>query len=284
MITTIIGTGLIGGSMALDLRARGFTEYIIGIDNNKKHVEQALSLGLVDEVMSIDEAIEKSDLIIVSIPVNETVKILPYILNKIKLKTVVTDMGSTKGNICDTVKNHSKRKQFVASHPIAGTECSGPKAAIRNLFDNKISILCNTEESDKTAVSLVTKMYEILKMKLLFMNAHTHDMHVAYISHISHITSFVLAETVLEIEKNTSTIFELAGSGFESTVRLAKSSADMWTPVFEQNKKFVSEALDVFIKKMISFKENIEQNNNEKIHERINKANEIRRILKEKNN
>lgn len=280
MKITVIGLGLIGGSMALDLKSRKFCTHVIGVDNNLEHCKLALNLGIADEIKSLNESL-KSEIIIVSIPVTETCKILPHILDCIDEHTVVMDVGSTKGEICKTAKQHPKHIQFVATHPIAGTENSGPSAAVRNLFDNKICILC-AEESSLWAVEMVSELYETLNMKLIFMNPDEHDMHVAYVSHISHISSFALATTVLEMEKNTSTIFELAGSGFASTVRLAKSSPDMWTPIFEQNSKYVSKALGTYIKHLERFKSHIDKKNTKAIYEIIKKANIIRKILDKK--
>ncbi len=279
MVTTIIGVGLIGGSMALDLKARGFTDHIIGVIRSEQNGKDALALGIIDEIMDIEKAIPLSDLIIIAVPVKATLEILPFILDRVKGHTVVTDVGSTKKDIEEVIKYHPKRKQFVASHPIAGTENSGAKAAINNLFDSKIGIICDIEQSEEKAVALIKKMYETLNMKLLFMQSEAHDMHVAYVSHISHITSFVLAQTVLEIEKSTSTIFNLAGSGFASTVRLAKSSPAMWVPIFEQNSKYISEALDAYINNLIEFKKNIDDKHPDALLETMKKANEIRRVL-----
>jgi prephenate dehydrogenase len=248
------------------------------VDKDPEHCKQALERGIADEIKPLDDALS-SDVVILSIPVTETAKNLPHILNSIGDNTVVMDVGSTKNLICKTIKNHPKRKQFVGTHPIAGTENSGPLAAINNLFDNKICILC-VDDSALWVVERVSELYETLNMKLLFMNADEHDMHVAYVSHISHISSFALATTVLEIEKNTSTIFDLAGSGFASTVRLAKSSPDMWAPIFEQNSKYVSKALGTYIKHLTKFKKNIDKKNSKGTHEAMTKANAIRKILK----
>ena len=278
MKITIIGLGLIGGSIALDLKARGFATRIIGVDNNPEHCKQALALNIADEIQPLKESLQ-SDIIIISIPVTGTAKLLPYILDNIGEKTVVLDVGSTKQQICKAIKKHPKRKQFVGTHPIAGTENSGPTAAVNNLFDKKTCILC-VDDSALWVVELVSEMYEALNMKLLFMDADEHDMHVAYVSHISHISSFALATTVLEIEKNTSTIFDLAGSGFASTVRLAKSSPEMWAPIFEQNSKYVSKALGTYIKHLTKFKKNIDKKNSKGTLEAMTKANAIRKILK----
>lgn len=278
MKITVIGLGLIGGSMALDLKARGFCNRVIGVDSNPEHCKQALNLGIVDEIKPLGEALNSS-VVIVSIPVTETTKLLPQILDTIGENTVVMDVGSTKQEICKAVKKHPRRGQFVATHPIAGTEYSGPTAAIKNLFDNKICILC-AEDSELWVIEIISELYEVLNMKLLFMKPDEHDMHVAYVSHISHISSFALATTVLEMEKNTSTIFDLAGSGFASTVRLAKSSPDMWAPIFEQNAKYVSKALGTYIKHLEKFKKNIDSGNAKATHEIMTKANAIRKILK----
>jgi prephenate dehydrogenase len=237
-----------------------------------------LKLGIVDEIKPLDESL-KSDVVIVSIPVTETAALLPHILDNIGENTVVMDVGSAKQEICKAVKKHPKRGQFVATHPIAGTEYSGPTAAIKNLFDNKICILC-ADDSELWVIERVSELYEALNMKLIFMKPDEHDMHVAYVSHISHISSFALATTVLEMEKNASTIFDLAGSGFASTVRLAKSSPDMWAPIFEQNSKYVSKALGTYIKHLERFKKNIDSGNAKATHEIMTKANAIRKILK----
>ncbi|OFY92847.1 MAG: prephenate dehydrogenase [Bacteroidetes bacterium RIFCSPLOWO2_12_FULL_31_6] len=278
MTITVIGLGLIGGSMALDLKERGYAKHIIGVDNDKEHCKKALKIGFVDEIKTMNDALN-SDLIILSIPVTETAKLLPKILDLIGENTVVMDVGSTKQNICKAIKKHHKRKQFIGTHPIAGTENSGPTAAIKNLFDNKTCILC-VDVSALWVVERVSKLYEKLNMKILFMKAEEHDMHVAYVSHISHISSFALATTVLEIEKNASTIFDLAGSGFASTVRLAKSSPDMWAPIFEHNSKYISKALGTYIKHLTKFKENIDKKNTKATHKSMIKSNAIRKILK----
>jgi prephenate dehydrogenase len=278
MKITVIGLGLIGGSMALDLKARGFCNHIIGVDSNPEHGKQALNLGIADEIKPIHEALHSS-IIILAVPVTEIIKLLPHVLDHIEENTVVIDVGSTKHQICNAIKKHLRRGQFVATHPIAGTEYSGPTAAMKNLFDNKICILC-VNDSELWAVEIISELYEVLNMKLIFMEPDEHDRHVAYVSHISHISSFALATTVLEIEKNTSTIFNLAGSGFASTVRLAKSSPDMWTPIFLQNAKHVSKALSAYIKHLERFKKHIDSGNAKAIYETIIKANGIRKILK----
>lgn len=279
MIVTIVGVGLIGGSIALDLKARAFATHIIGVDSNKQNGLDALSLGIVDEMMELTKAIAISDVIIISIPVKATTELLPIILDQVKPNTIVTDVGSTKKDICAVVKKHKNRKQYVAFHPIAGTENSGAKAALTNLFDTKVGIICERSKSNPVAVKVIEYLFKTLNMKLLFMDADAHDMHVAYVSHMPHVISYVLAETVLEVEKSTATIFNLAGSGFASTARLAKSPPSMWVPIFEQNSKHISKALGVYIKNLQHFKKSIDKKDGGTMQKNITSANRIRTVL-----
>ena len=276
----IIGLGLIGGSVAISLRKRSFANYFYGFDINNDHGAEAKQIGFIDEFVDLDTLITKSDLIVVAIPVDKARKLIASILDKVSDEQIVADMGSTKSGVCEEVKNHPKRKQFVATHPIAGTENSGPSAAIDNLFDTKITIICDKELSDPTVVSVIEKMYECLKMRIIYMNSEEHDRHIAYVSHLSHITSFMLGKTVLEIEKDEKSIFNMAGSGFESTVRLAKSSPAMWAPILEQNKKHLSVALDAYIKNLNEFKKFIEEGDTYSTYKMMSEVNEIRRVLK----
>ena len=279
MIVTIIGLGLIGGSLAISLRKENFAERIIGVDRNEKNAETALSIGLVDDVFELDDAVTAADLVIVAVPVDQTRLLLPEVLSKISPTATVMDTGSTKQGICTSVSNHIKRKRFVATHPIAGTENSGPLAAIPDLFNGKLSIICDREKSDDDALEIVQHLYKSIGMNIVYMNPEEHDLHSAYVSHLSHISSFMLGLTVLEIEKNEKTIFELAGSGFASTVRLAKSSPEMWTPVFEQNSHHLLNALDTYIDKLKIFREAIEKKDTVKLKSLMKEANDIRRIL-----
>jgi len=276
----IIGLGLIGGSVATSLRNRNFANYFYGFDINSDHGAEAKAIGFIDECVDLDTLIQKSDLIVVAVPVDKARKLVLSILDKLSPQQVLIDMGSTKAGVCEEVKNHPKRKQFVATHPIAGTENSGPSAAIDNLFDTKITIICDSELSDPAAVATVEKMYECLKMRIIYMNSEEHDRHIAYVSHLSHITSFMLGKTVLEIEKDEKSIFNMAGSGFESTVRLAKSSPAMWAPILEQNKKHLSVALDAYIKNLTEFKQFIEAGDTYSTFKMMSEVNEIRRVLK----
>ena len=279
MKIAIIGLGLIGGSLALDLKARGFTNHIIGIEHNEKHQQIALKKGIVDEICELEQGVKKANLVILTIPVNAIIKVLPTVLNHISDYTTVVDMGSTKKRIIEAVAKHPKRRNFVAAHPMAGTEYSGPTAAIYRLFDGKPAIICDKENSDADAVTIVEGMLRILKMSILYMDAQEHDMHAAYVSHISHISSFVLANAVLEKEKSTNTIFNLASGGFASTVRLAKSSPQMWSQIFEQNKHNLLEVMDTYIKHFQHWRQLIDTENFEQLETAMSDANAIKRIL-----
>jgi prephenate dehydrogenase len=280
MKVAIIGMGLIGGSAAIDLRRADFADEFIGVGRSKSSSDKALELGLVDAVYSRADAIRQADLIILTVPVNALIEELIFVLDTMNPESIITDMGSTKGFIIDAIKGHPNRNRYVASHPMAGTENSGPAAALPDLFRNKVCIICDKENSDEDAVKLVELMYTVLGMRIKYMDAHQHDMHAAYISHISHISSFVLAATVLEKEKDEEAILEMAGGGFESTVRLAKSSPEMWAPIFQQNKNYLLEVMDTYIEKMYHFRNLINKNKNEELKEFMNSANEIRKILK----
>ncbi|MBI34981.1 MAG: prephenate dehydrogenase [Flavobacteriales bacterium] len=280
MIVGIIGLGLIGGSLAISLRERGFASKIIGVDKNKSNSDDALKLGLVDEICSVIEILKEVDLVLLAVPVDAARKILPTLLNEIKPNQFIIDMGSTKEGICKIADAHPNRKNFVASHPIAGTENAGPSAAFEGLFDNKITIICDENKSKDDALKLCKELYSFLNMKVLTMSASEHDRHIAYVSHLSHITSFVLGQTVLEIEKEEKHIFNMAGSGFASTVRLAKSSPDMWAPIFEQNKEHLSTALGTYITNLQEFKDKIDSGKKEELHDLMGQVNDIRRVLK----
>ena len=275
----IIGIGLIGGSMAIDLKKRGFADRIVGVENNHLHAAAAVEIGLVDEVVSLDECVAQSDIIVVATPVNVAIRLIPEILDKVDTQ-IVTDVCSTKEKINEIVHYHPKRKNFVASQPMAGTEYSGPWAALPGLFDGRAGIICNAEDSDLRAVEMIKKMYDCLNMRIIFMRAALHDVHTAYVSHISHITSFALALTVLEKEKNEKNIFDLASGGFSSTVRLAKSNADMWAPIFSQNKENVLTVLDTYIEKLQEFKKHIAEYDENGVKELIHNANKIKRIIR----
>ena len=280
MVVGIIGLGLIGGSLGISLKKRGFASKIIGVDKNEKHCKEAIKLGFVDETCALNEVLNEAEIVILAVPVDAARKILPFLLDAVKNSQIVIDMGSTKEGICKIANAHPNRNRFVASHPIAGTENAGPSAAFDGLFDEKITIICDEEKSESYALNSCKELYAILNMTILSMSAEEHDRHIAYVSHLSHITSFVLGQTVLEIEKEEKHIFNMAGSGFASTVRLAKSSPDMWAPIFEQNKKHISTALDTYINNLQEFKHRIDNGEKEDLHNLMSEVNDIRRVLK----
>jgi prephenate dehydrogenase len=279
MRLTVIGIGLIGGSIAMTLKQKGFVDHVIGVDSNPLHQDQALQLGIVDEMMSLEDAIASSDLVVIATPVNIAEKLLSTILDLID-KQVVFDVGSTKESIVQIANGHSKSGRFVPTHPMWGTEFSGPEAAQQDAFKEKAIVICNKEQIDEDALKLVEQVYEQLGMHILYMDAMKHDIHVAYVSHISHITSFALANTVLEKERESDAIFELASGGFESTVRLAKSNAAMWVPIFMQNKENVLDVLNEHISQLKKFKSCLEKENSDYLFYLIENANGIKRILK----
>jgi prephenate dehydrogenase len=275
---TIVGVGLIGGSLALQLHEKKLASRLIGVDNNPEHTRLALELELVDEIMDLDAALQASDVIILAIPVDKIVDLLPGILDRID-KQVVLDLGSTKSQLIDAVSNHPKRGRYVSTHPMWGTEYSGPAAAVKGAFENKAVIICNSSDSDPDALGWVKHMYKKIGMHLLEMDGVAHDLHAAYVSHISHITSFALANTVLEKEKEEQAIFELASAGFESTVRLAKSNPAMWVPIFLQNKVNVLDVLNEHITQLIRFRDSIEKGDDRLLRGLIEDANKIRKII-----
>ncbi|MGE4513814.1 MAG: prephenate dehydrogenase [Chryseobacterium sp.] len=279
MKISIVGVGLIGGSIALKLKQKGIADFIYGIDNSTEHLNEALELKIIDAKVDLEYGIKNSDLIIIAIPVDAARKILPQILDLISENQTVMDTGSTKAGIVRAVKDHPKRSRFVAFHPMWGTENSGPKSAISDSFSGKAGVICNKEESAEDALKSVEKIAESLDMHLIYMNAEDHDVHTAYISHISHITSYALANTVLEKEREEETIFQLASSGFSSTVRLAKSHPEMWVPIFKQNKENVLDVLNEHISQLRKFKSALEKENFEYLEELISNANKIRGIL-----
>lgn len=279
MKAAVVGIGLIGGSMALALKEKGFIEKAIGVDNNETHTVKALELGLVDEIKSLEQAIRESDLVILAVPVHAISGLLPRVLDMVD-RQVVMDVGSTKAAMLEVIAAHPKRSRFVASHPMWGTEYSGPEAAVKDAFAGRATVICNRDESDEDAVTLVEDLYKTLGMHLVYMDAAAHDVHVAYVSHISHITSFALANTVLEKEREEDAIFELASAGFASTVRLAKSNPETWASIFMENRENVLDVLNEHISQLRKFKACLEKENIEYLAELMTNANKIKRILK----
>ena len=279
MRLAVIGIGLMGGSLALSLKKKGFVSNVIGVDNNLDHQTEAMRLGIVDEIMSLEDAVKLSDIIAIATPVNTAEKLLPLILDLVD-QQIVFDLGSTKEAVAQIASAHAKKGRFVPTHPMWGTEFSGPSAAQSDAFENKATVICNMEQVDADALSTVERLYKTLGMHIVSMNATKHDIHVAYVSHISHITSFALANTVLEKEKESDNIFELASGGFDSTVRLAKSNAATWVPIFMQNKENVLDVLNEHITQLKKFKSCLEKENFEYLSDLIENANGIKRILK----
>jgi prephenate dehydrogenase len=279
MQITIIGLGLIGGSLSKGLKKSGFATRVIGVEQNPAHAAKALELGLADEMLPLPEAVVPSKLIIVATPVNTLPALLPYLLDHLDASQVLIEVGSTKLPAVEAVQNHPLRGRFVATHPMAGTEYSGPEAAMEGLFEEKRCVLCNVSESDTDAVAITEALYNSMNMKLSRLDAADHDLHVAYISHISHIASFALALTVLEKEREEDRIFELAGGGFSSTARLAKSNADTWIPIFAQNRDNVLDVLDEFINTVSRFRTLLIKKDFRQFEDLIKQANDIQRIL-----
>lgn len=279
MIVTVIGIGLIGGSMAISLQENGFATKVIGVDAIRDHEKKAIRRYLIDEALPLKEAVQSADIIIVSTPVDVMLKVLPQVLDLINDKQVVLEVGSTKEQLLAALKSHPNRKRLVATHPMAGTEYSGPEAAIPNLYDGKYTVIVDQEDSAKDAVKMAEELYKAMNMKITYLGATEHDVHTAYVSHISHISSFALALTVLEKEKNEGRIFELASSGFGSTVRLAKSSPNMWIPIFRQNRDNVMAILDEYISTLSEFRTMLIKKDFDTFYDKIEEANNIRKII-----
>jgi len=275
----LIGVGLIGGSLALDIKNLDASTTIYGIDKNNVHLDIALEKGIIDHKAEIQD-LNNADMVIVAIPVDVTVKKLPKLLNLVSDDALIIDVGSTKEDICEAVKNHPKRRNFLAMHPIAGTEFSGPNAAITRLYKGKTIIICEVEETAFKLQEKALKLFSDIGMRIRYMKPKAHDKHIAYMSHLSHISSFMLGKTVIEKEENERDIFDMAGSGFESTVRLAKSSPEMWTPIFEQNKTNVIETLEEYIQNLEQFKELMKNDDFEAIFKEMKNTNHIKEILK----
>ena len=273
----VIGLGLIGGSLARDLKLRmDFKVY--GVDQNLDHINKAIELGIIDEEGTLDDVADAA-VVIVAVPVNVMPKVVSQVLDKVGLETLVFDVGSVKNEICKEVEYHPNRKNFVAAHPLAGTEFSGPEAAILNLFDDKVNIVCEADKTDWKILDSAISLFKKLNMRIKMMNPVEHDRHIAYVSHLSHVSSFMLGKTVLEIEKNEQAIFDMASTGFASTVRLAKSSSSTWTPIFLGNKENVLQSLKEYIKNLSEFKEMLENDDVEGLNKTMDSTNYIKSIL-----
>jgi prephenate dehydrogenase len=282
MKVTIIGLGLIGGSVAIDLRKKGFATELIGVDTNEENASEALKIGIVDRIDSLKPAVSDSDLVVVAIPVDRIKEEMPFVLDCISENTSVTDMGSTKREILEIVKNHPRRKNYVPAHPMSGTENYGPHAALEGLFKDKICIICDQEKCGPQHLALVEKMIHLIGMNIAYMTADEQDHSTAFVSHLPHAAAYALANAVLS-KQDRNIIFDLASGGFQSTVRLAKSSPSMWHPIFQQNRDYVIEALDVYIKHLKDFRDNLKNKDYENLHNLIDNANKIRGVLEGEN-
>ena len=284
MVIGVIGLGLIGGSMAIDLKRRGFASRVLGVESEPVNAEAALRIGLCDELVSFEDCVRRSDIVVIAVPVGTAVKMLSQVLDIFSEEgnagKIVIDTCSTKSQIVRVAHYHQMRGRFVATHPMAGTEYSGPWAAMPNLFDGRACIFANSEESDPQALRTVEELYDALNMRPIYMNADNHDVHTAYVSHISHVTSFALALTVLDKEQDEKHIFDLASGGFSSTVRLAKSSSDMWVPILTQNRDNVLRVIDTYLEKMRQFRDAIADYDESRIDELIREANRIKKIIR----
>jgi prephenate dehydrogenase len=283
MKITIVGLGLIGGSMARDLRKAGFATEIIGVDTNKINLERALELGLADRSASLESAVQEADIVLLAIPVDKIVTVLPVILDNIDASASVTDVGSTKKIICDGVENHPRRGNFVPAHPMSGTEYSGPDAAVEGLFEGKICIICDQEKSKPQHIALIEKMYHTMGMDIAYMSSDEQDHTTAHVSHLPHITAFALANAVLA-SNDREIILDLASGGFRSTARLAKSSPEMWGPIFKQNQEYVVESLNVYINHLEDFKNSLLDKDETRMYQLMDNANKIREILNGESN
>ena len=277
MKLTFIGLGLIGGSMAKDLRKAGFAHEITGVDASPENAQEALRLGIIDRIDSLESAVAKADMVIIAIPVDKVLNTLTRVLDLISDQTTVIDVGSTKKLIAEAVENHPKRRNYVAAHPMSGTENSGPTAALEGLFEGKINIICDQEKCGPQHLAFAEKVFQVLGMDIAYMTADEQDHSTAFISHLPHAAAFALANAVLDKE-DREIIFDLASGGFNSTVRLAKSSPEMWGPIFQQNKQYIVESLDVYIKHLKAFRKSIESDP-EEMMALMKNANRIRGIL-----
>lgn len=277
----VIGLGLIGGSLALDIKSKRPNAVVYGIDSNENHIEKALELGVIDKKASFED-LSNANWVIIAVPVDKTVEILIKVLDIVPNEAIVFDVGSTKSQICEAVKSHPKRRHFIAAHPIAGTEFSGPEAALKGLFLERTNIICEVEKASFVFQEKALELFKEIGMRIRYMDPLSHDKHIAYMSHLSHISSFMLGKTVIEEEQNERDIFDMAGSGFESTVRLAKSSPAMWTPIFKQNKEQVVKSLTEYINNLNAFKELLVEDKFDEVFTTLNETNRIKEILNKK--
>lgn len=277
----VIGLGLIGGSIAKEIKIRSISSIeVLGYDNNNEHSSLALQHQLIDRSCTLEILLDECDIVVVAIPINRILELLPSLLDQVRDDQVIVDTGSTKLSICSLVSDHPKRSRFVAAHPLAGTEHSGPNAALMDLFKGKKNIICEKTKSDPEALKQAVRLFEFLGMETDFMEPEDHDKHMAYVSHLSHVSSFILSQTVLNIEKDEKQIFNLASTGFASTARLAKSNAATWSPIFEANSKFLVQALDQYILNLQTMRNFIDAKQVDQMTTVMANANKIKSVLK----
>ena len=279
MVVGIIGIGLIGGSLAISLKESDLDAHIIGMDASQSNLDKAVRRRLIDDDLPLEAGLPLCDVIVLATPMDAMLDLLPALLDRITAKQTLLDVGSTKEALLATVTDHPNRARYVACHPMAGTEFSGPEAAVPNLFRGKTCVIVDGSDSAPDAVDTAKRIFSTAGMTFTHLDGAAHDLHCAYVSHISHIASFALALTVLEKEKDEQRIFELASSGFSSTVRLAKSSPDMWVPIFRQNRDHVLDVLDEHIEQLSRFRTQLIKRDFDGFHERIRRANQITKIL-----
>lgn len=279
MKVLLVGVGLINGSFAMGIRNK---EDVVfgGCDLSDDNLQNALDRGIISRKFGLEDGISWADIILLGVPVDAIKSMLPSLLNSVNARQLVVDFGSTKASICKGVDNHPKRSNFLAAHPIAGTEHSGPDAAFAELFKGQNLIICESERTDRQLMDQFVSLAKRVGFYFTFMSAEEHDKHLAYISHLSHISSYVLSNTVLQKEKDGEVILDLAGSGFESTVRLAKSSPDMWSSIFVENKAMVLKSIEAYQKELERLRVAIEKSNVEQINHYLKEGRKIRKILK----
>jgi prephenate dehydrogenase len=279
MTLSIIGLGLIGGSFAKDLRAAGLASELLGTDASDANAARALQLGLVDRTVALDEALRLSDVVLLAVPVDAIETLLPSVLDALRPTQTVIDLGSTKFQLAETVRNHPNRERYVAAHPMAGTENAGPDAALEGLFKGKTVLLCDLEWSAPDACKTALELFHAVGLKFEFMSSEQHDRHAAYVSHLSHVAAYALSLAVQNEEKAGYAVPRLAGGGFASTVRLAKSSPEMWVPIFQQNREHVLKAIDAFSERLLAFRQALASDDYAKLAALIREANQIRDLL-----
>ena len=275
MNIAIVGLGLMGGSLAKSLKKLDFIDNIVGSDHNKLHQKEAIELGLVDKIIEFDE-VKEYDVIFLAIPVDGVISALKN-LTGVKQDSTIIDLGSTKSKIVSSVPREI-RKNFVAAHPMTGTENFGPRAAVDNLYRNNVVVLCDIEDSGEEQAKIAKKIFRSLDMKKYFMSANEHDRHAAFISHMPHAISYSLANTVMN-QENKHNILALAAGGFRSMSRLAKSSANMWEDIFRQNRTNLLEAIELFEDELSLLKKYIQDEEWDKVHKNIEAGNRLHDIL-----